>query len=160
MITYDEDAIKYLACISYGGMRDAITMLDKCLAYSEDLTIDNVVKALGITEYSVMCDFLRAYEEDNPEKKIAIINDIYQDGKDLKLFIKDLASFVLEICKWYLGVDEKYLNVPLSVEIQAFLNKIEINSEELLTSLIKLQNDIKWNTNPKARIEAWCITGE
>ena len=155
-----EGVLDYIAKLSNGGMRDALTLLDKCLAYSDDLTLADVVNAVGITEYSVMCDFLRAYEEDNKEKKIAIINDIYQDGKDLKLFIKDLASFVLEICKWYLGVDEKYLNVPLSVEITAFLDKIEINAEELLTSLIKLQNDIKWDTNPKSRIEAWCITKE
>ena len=43
-LSYTEDAISYLARISNGGMRDSITLTDKCLAYSKDLTLENVIQ--------------------------------------------------------------------------------------------------------------------
>ena len=36
--TYDLQAVEYIARISEGGLRDALSLLDKCLAYSPDLT--------------------------------------------------------------------------------------------------------------------------
>ena len=39
-------------------MRDAITLLDKCLSYSGDITVENVVNALGATDYGVMFELL------------------------------------------------------------------------------------------------------
>jgi len=50
-IKYDSDALEYIAKIADGGMRDAITLMDKALSYSLDLTLENVVKALGVTNY-------------------------------------------------------------------------------------------------------------
>ena len=35
-------------------MRDSITMLEKCLGYSNKLTVENVVKALGISDYEAL----------------------------------------------------------------------------------------------------------
>ena len=51
---YEIEALEYIAKLADGGCRDAITMLDKCLAYPKDLTLENVVKALGTTDYDTM----------------------------------------------------------------------------------------------------------
>ena len=41
--TYDYDAVEYIAKQAQGGMRDAITTLDKCLQYNNNLSLQNVV---------------------------------------------------------------------------------------------------------------------
>ena len=42
---WDKEALEYIIKIADGGMRDAITLLDKCLSYSGDITVENVVNA-------------------------------------------------------------------------------------------------------------------
>jgi len=155
-----EVALQYISKLSAGGMRDALTMLDKCLAYSTDLTIENVVKALGFSSYTTMTDLLCACVEEDTKKQIDIINSVYMSGTDLKQFIKDFTIFVLDSCKFSLSADD-YLSCPKTDDIIVVFNQIHLDEgEKLLSSLIKLQADIKWDTNPKARIEAWCITRE
>ena len=76
------DAIDYLAKIADGGMRDAITLLDKCLAYSNDLALENVVKVLGTVDYDKMISICDAIIEDKVQDTISIIENIHSDGKD------------------------------------------------------------------------------
>lgn len=160
-IQIDEDALNYIARMSSGGMRDALTMLDKCLAYSNTLTLDTVVKALGVADFTSMCQLLKACADNDISTKMKIIETVYISGKDLKQYIKSFTNFVLDYNKWLLEVDD-YLDCPLTDEIKEafeFANKQEL-SDSLLVNLVKLQTDIKWETNPKSRIEAWCFIGE
>lgn len=155
-----DDALTYIANQASGGMRDALTMLDKCLAYSDDLTLDNVIEALGLSDYDTMSNLLSAVAGADSGGQIEIINEVYMAGKDLKQFIKDFSSFVLDCCKFNLNAGE-YINCPNIERIITLFETVDLaDSINLLNSLVRLQNDIKWDTNPKSRIEAWCITGE
>lgn len=51
MIYYDIDALKYISKCSEGGMRDVISMLDKCLSFTHNLGVEEIVKALDISDY-------------------------------------------------------------------------------------------------------------
>lgn len=154
-----QPAVEYIAKQAQGGMRDAITMLDKCLAYSDDLTIENVTKALGVASYDAMTEFLSAYDCTDAPEMIKIINKVYMSGYDLKQFIKSFTNFVLDLNKYKLGATD-YIECPMSDAIKSMFDGFVRDENELLNSLIKLQADIKWDTNPKARIEAWCFIGE
>lgn len=155
-----EEALQYIAKQAQGGMRDALTMLDKCLAYSTDLTIENVVKALGLSDYETLTDFLDVCIKNDRFDKIELVNQVYMSGKDLKRFIKDFTNFVIDCCKYNISGDQ-YISCPNTEEIISVFRRVsEDEGAELLSSLIKLQAEIKWDTNPLARVEAWCITGE
>jgi DNA polymerase-3 subunit gamma/tau len=75
-------------------MRDAITLLDKCLSYSSELTVDNVVKALGVADYETMFRLVDALDLNDIQNTVSIINTIYNSGIDLKLFIKTFFEFI------------------------------------------------------------------
>ena len=154
-----EGALEFIARQAQGHMRDALTMLDKCLAYSDNLTLQNVLNALGVADYDVMCDLLHAYSCGNAKEMVNIINDVYMSGHDLKQFIKSFTNFVLDLNKYQLGADD-YLECPMNDRIREVFDKFDLDAVKLLSSLIKLQADIKWDTNHKARIEAWCMIGE
>ena len=160
-IKYNAFSLEYIARQAQGGMRDAITMLDKCLAYSEDLTMENVLKALGIPSYDLLVRMFRAYFDYDKEERLKVINEVYMSGYDLKQFIKHFTNFILDFSKYILGVPD-YLDCPLTDEIRSvFVEYEDIDTQEVvLGNLIKLQAEIKWDTNPLHRIEAWCITGE
>ena len=161
-IRVTDEGIAYIAKLASGGMRDALTMLDKCLAFSNDLTIREIVNALGLSDFTSMINLLKACVTEDSLTEIGVIREIYMSGLDLKQYVKDFTNFVLDYNKWLLGVDD-YLDCPLTSEIEGafeFAQEENLNGTELLSSLIKLQTEIKWDTNPLARVEAWCFAKE
>ena len=155
---HDIDAMEYIAKIADGGMRDAITLMDKCLAYSKDLTLENVVKALGTTDYDTMFK-LTDYLIDNKVKlALALIEDIYNDGKDLKTFVRQYIQFLLDLSKWGIGCDWKYLTLPKLADYEQWLKDCgdrEFNQiDKWLSVFVNLNADIKWSQSVKYDIEA------
>jgi len=146
-------ALEYIAKIADGGMRDAITMLDKCLAYSEELTVANVIKALGIADYDVMFNLSDAIANKASKTIIDIIEDIYSSGKDLKTFIKTYMNFTLDICKFKITWSYDYIQIPSIYSIDCHTEMLD-NANHLLDVLIKLDEKLKWETTPKYVIEA------
>ena len=154
------DAIEYLAKIADGGMRDAITLMDKCLSYSEELTIDTVVKVLGVANYTTMMDLTNYMIAGDRESVISIIEDIYNDGVDLKQFVRQYINFVLDAKKAVLIGDMRYTQLPETEEIKEFIDYYRTDMElfsddmsKLLTVLVNLNNDIKYDSSPKSLIE-------
>ena len=155
---YEIEALEYIAKLADGGCRDAITMLDKCLAYSKDLTLENVVKALGTTDYDTMFK-LTDYLIDNKTKlALALIEDIYNDGKDLKTFVRQYVQFLLDLSKWAIGCDWKYLTLPKLADYEQWLKDCgdrEFTAIQYwLSVFVNLNADIKWSQSVKYDIEA------
>lgn len=155
-IDLEKEALEYLAKLADGGMRDAITLLDKCLSFSTKLTMKNVVEALGTVNYDFMFDLTEALYLMDKRTVIVKIEEFHRGGADLKQFIKQYTFFILDLCKYGLLGNFEYLQIP-----SIFSDKVEQLPEEefsflseLLNSMLKLGNDIKWETSPKPIIEA------
>jgi len=154
----NNDAIEYIAKIADGGMRDAITLLDKCLAYSDELTLENVIKALGTVNYDIMFELTDALMySDNKKTMISIVEEIHNTGKDLKQFIKQYTHFLLDIQKYAIGCDWKYINIPKLDTYEQWLKDCgEVEFEQcykILECCLKLNADIKYSNSPKLDIE-------
>ena len=149
------DAIEYLAKIADGGMRDAITLMDKCLAYSSDLTVANIIKVLGTVDYKVMEKLTEAVISHDRQECIEIIEKIHADGKDLKRFMRDYMNFILDVCKYDITRSFDYINIPQTEE--EWLNEFEDSWYEtvdaMLSPMVKLIDRIKYDSNPKSMIE-------
>ena len=152
----DLDAVEYIAKLADGGMRDAITLMDKCLSYSEDLTVENVVKALGVANYDVMFSLVNSLIELKTKSMLEQIDAIYKSGIDIKQFIKTFTEFVLDICKYGLTKDFELLKIPNTYksELDSYGDYEFIMVKKLLDVLISLNAEIKWDTSPKYSIEA------
>ena len=155
----DVDALEYLSKVADGGMRDAITLMDKCLSYSADLTIYNVVKALGIADYGIMISLANSVIVDRePGDIIKIVEGVHRAGKDLKQFIKTFTNFILDLNKYACLRSFEYLETPaIYIKDVESISKNEEACVHLLSTLIKLNADIKWETSPKSVIEAVLI---
>ena len=161
-ITFDIEAIQYIAKIADGGMRDAITLMDKCLSFSSDLTVENVIKALGVTDYNTMFDLNNAFFENDKPKLIKIVSDVYSSGMDLKLFIKNYFEFLLDLNVYCLTKDLSMTKIPeiWVDEMNSYGSHEWSVSNNLLTYITDLQSSIKWEQNPKAVIIAKFILFE
>ena len=157
-----KDALEYIAKIADGGMRDAITLMDKCLSFSSDLTVENVIKALGVADYNTMFDLNNAFFEKDKPKLIKIVSDVYSSGMDLKLFIKTYFEFLLDLNVYCLTKDLSMTKIPeiWVDEMKSYGSHEWSVSNNLLTYITDLQSSIKWEQNPKAVIIAKFILFE
>ena len=151
-IIYTEDAVDYIAKVSTGGMRDAITLLDKCLSLSRTLNLENVLKTIGGEDYSTFITFLSALEEKEKEVSIKVIEDVYNAGKDVKQFMKDFAKFVLEVGKYSLYKNFDYISLPNTLENE-LEQLIDDSLFDIMDFVVSLNNQIKWDNDPKTLIE-------
>lgn len=158
MINYDLDALEYISKLCDGHMRDAITLMDKCLAYSTDLSMENVVSALGTVDYETMISLSADILVKNSKAVITRVEKLYSSGKDIKQFVKQYLQFLLDIQKFGVGCDWKYLQVPKIEDYEDWLEDLKSADydklESVLKAMIKLNADIKWSSTPKYDLEA------
>lgn len=155
-IEIEYSAIEFIAKQAEGGLRDSITMLDKCQALSNGkVTLDVVLNSIGGSDYTIMkelTDSILAKDEGNA---IRIIEELHNEGKDLKLFISRYIDFLLDVQKFDIFRDFEFIKLPRIYE--DWLQKVSelgVICLELLRTIVKLNSDIKWNSSPKYFIES------
>lgn len=151
------DSVEYIAKISEGGMRYAISLLDKCSGYSYDLSIGNVLTALGNYSYDTFFDLTNSIIDGNQSSVLQIISKFYSDGNDLKLFVDKFLEFELDVTKYAIFKDCNMTKIPSSM-----IDKLNyaINFEDslkyfnyIIDKLLSLKNMLKTDNSPKSTIE-------
>lgn len=149
---WNTEAIEYIAKVSNGGMRDAITLMDKCLSLSTDLTLKNVLQTIGGEDYSTFILFLTALQNKEKGTAITTIENVYNVGKDVKQFMKDFAKFVLEVEKYALYKNFYYISLPNTLQNE-LEQLIDDTLFDVMDFVVSLNNQIKWDNDPKILIE-------
>lgn len=161
------EGIYYIAKMADGGMRDAITMLDKCLSFSNKITLKTVVRALGTVDYSIMfqlTDCLIGYDDMSAKDAVEIIENLHSAGKELKTFIRQYVQFLLDLDKYSLGCDWKYLQMPKLPDYEQVMESYSEHEWEdihnWLSIFVKLNADIKWSQSVKYDIECTILVNK
>ena len=95
-IDLKEDGAALLARLSDGALRDALSLLDQCLAFymGQELKYENVLEVLGAVDTEVFSDFFRGIVAGDAIGLIHKLEKIIIDGRDLSQFVSDFT--------WYL----------------------------------------------------------
>lgn len=156
---YDDEAIEFIARMANGGMRDAISLLEKCIDYQPTITVDSVIEALGYIDYDVLSDIVLALKNKEAGTVIEIIEKLYMSGVEIKFLVKQLLSFVLDLCTYSNLKNFNFINVP-----SAFKDKMDYLTDncssapvELLKELIQLDGSLRYETNPKLLVESTMV---
>ena len=116
---YDESC-EYIAKLSNGGVRDAISMLEKCASYDVDLSLDKVLKVIGDFSYDMMFDLTNAVIDGNKNAIIDTLESCDRSGADMKLFVDRYMEFVLDLDKFCLFGDIAKTKLPSSLLMPSF----------------------------------------
>ena len=152
-----ESALEYIAKLANGGMRTAISLMDKCLSYSNQLTVQNVVNALGVADYSDYIQLAQAMLTSDAKTAIEVIEEVKSSGKDIKQFVKGYLEFCLDVCKYCACRDFKYIKIPNTPDYKTMLDKwIGWGAlfKRYVGVLITLNSDLRWETDPFTLVEA------
>ena len=143
-INYNTEALNYIAKLADGG-------------YTKEITIESVLNCLGITSYTTMNQLLRFIFKRESEQALNIIHDTFYSGKDLKIFIRDCANYILDLCKYKLTKKYELTNLPDTHKDEATVTIDNIDMNFLINSLDvfnNLYNTIKYEQNPRAMVES------
>lgn len=155
------DACDYISRTCNGQMRDAIATLEKCVGYSEDLSIENVMRTLGDYSFNTMFDILNYIIDGNESSLIMSLSNIFDAGGDMKLFVNQFFSFVLDVQKYAICKDLSITKFPITMQeslkrVTNFENVFQyygyINSK-----LLKLKNVIKDDSYPITTITVYML---
>lgn len=92
----EKKAIDYIAKVADGSMRDALSLLDQCIAFylGETLTYEKCLDVLGAVDTEVFIRLLTAVEEKEVTKAVDLIDEIIWQGRELGQFITDFTWFM------------------------------------------------------------------
>lgn len=118
-VDVEEKAIRYIAKAADGSMRDALSLLDQCIAFylGQKLTYDNVLEVLGAVDTDVFSRLLRSILERNVAKVLDMVEELVMQGRELTQLAADFT--------WYL---RNLLLVKTSDNIEDVL---DVSSENL-----------------------------
>ena len=157
--SYEDEALKFIARKGDGSMRDALSLLDQCLAFAfdEKLTYDKVLNVLGSVDTDLFNRLYIAIKRGDVTTCMDVAEEISMNGIDIGQFTLDFT--------WY------FRNLLLLRVSKAAANRIEISTDKLtelkevakigeendlyryIRIFSKLSADIKYSTSKRAELE-------
>lgn len=154
-ISITEDALKIIAVLSEGGMRDAISILERCIQDGEKEIKDDKVKDLvGIPKTEYISKITESIIDCNEDMALDTTEEVIKEGKDLYNFLWEIIKYVKDVLIYKVQGKLSLYNKEDLAKIEELANKVE--KEELFNIIYKLselENDIKWSTQKSIMFE-------
>lgn len=97
-MTYDPAALKVIAKAAEGGMRDALSILDQVLSFSDNhVTLDNALDVTGSLTEALLADYVQTIQDNAPKQALQLLQQILAEGKDAQRFVEDLIEYVRDL---------------------------------------------------------------
>lgn len=95
-INVEDRAIRYVAKVADGSMRDALSLLDQCIAFylGQDLTYEKVLETLGAVDTEIFSRLLRQIIDKNVVGAISTIDELVIEGREMGQFVTDFAWYM------------------------------------------------------------------
>ena len=127
---YEDDAVQIVARAGAGSMRDALSMLESTISYSDTLTKESVLKALGLLDESYSTSIVEAIFTRNLEKYYLSLDKLFLDGKDEAMIIDGIIKALREILYDKVNKLGKY-NFSFDIKLMDIINAIDIYMDYL-----------------------------
>lgn len=135
--SYTSDAVVYIAKLAKGGMRDAITLLTKVLAYSNEVNMQSVKSSLNLPNYDMYFELLNALVSHKNETIVQVIDSVYNSGVNFVEWFSGFHSFLCNIVKYICMQDISKTMIP-----SMYLDKISSYSTAHLAVCLKLSQKL------------------
>ncbi|MDM8127344.1 DNA polymerase III subunit gamma/tau [Paraclostridium benzoelyticum] len=157
-VVVDDRALNLIARNSQGALRDALSILDQCMSFSEnDIEYKDVVDLLGTVNIEQLFEMAEYVIKEDTKKCLEILNEFVVWGKDIKNLIDDLIDHFrnLMVCKVSSDLDE-IISLPEEIveQLKVQASTIEVNDIiRILNILSTTQDAIKVSSNPRVLAE-------
>ncbi|SJN45757.1 DNA polymerase III subunits gamma and tau [Marinilactibacillus psychrotolerans 42ea] len=129
-VEFEEDALTTISKAAEGGMRDALSILDQALSFSEGkLKTEDAMRITGSITQDLLSEYIRAVYTRETEKGLNILHELIAEGKDPSRFVEDIILFSRDVLLYQTAqsdillkmgkADDKF--IQLSTEVDSIL---------------------------------------
>ena len=149
----------FLAQKSDGAMRDAISILERCVADgSEKITEEQIRELVGIPEIDYLLKLTNSILSNDASKVLEISEELINSGKDLDVFTWELIKFIRDLLMLHVSDNLVVYKDEEKAKMKELLN---LTTKErlltLITDISTLQNSMKWATDKEVIFETGLI---
>ncbi len=151
-----EGVLEEIARHAEGGLRDALSLLDQCIAFAGDrLSLDELRQLLGMVDHRVLAAVAEALVEGDALALLRIIDQIDRDGWDLRQFVRDLLGFFRELLLMRVAPEAAARwRFDSGVHLQALAQRMTVSRLlAVLQALSRLEGDFRWASQPRVVVE-------
>lgn len=158
-IEAEEKAVRYVAKAADGSMRDALSLLDQCIAFylGQKLTYDKVLEVLGAVDIDVFNRLIVEIAKGQTMEALAIIEEIIWQGRELSQFVTDFTWYMRNLMMVKVS-DEVNDQLDISAENLAIMKQtaqeLELNTlMRYIRVFSELSNQIRYATQKRVSLE-------
>ena len=154
-IAYEEEALSVIARCANGGMRDALSLLDQVISFSDDkVSFEQAIQVSGSLTDDLMIEFVRLLTQQQAQAALLQLQDLLLLGKEASRLIEEWIEFSrdLLVAKQtgdMIGRSEAFVAFAKEVE-EAFLYRF-------MDALNQTQQEMRFTTKPTISLEVFTI---
>lgn len=156
-IAYTEEALEAVALAAEGGMRDALSILDQAISYSDGkVEIDDVLTVTGGVSQHILTDIARSMFEQDTQNTLQLFDTMVQNGKDPGRFVFDYIYFLRDMLFYKTTPDlAGYMErAVVTDEFKQLTELVDVDwIQDAIVELTQCEQQIKWTNSPKVFVE-------
>lgn len=158
-IEITKEALNIISILAEGAMRDALSILERCLQEGNEKIDEDLVKDLvGIPKLTYISQILEAIIENDIDKTINIVEEVIKQGKELNNLLWEIIKYTKDVLVWKAT---SKLEIYSEEELKQISKISEKVSKERLLKIIytlsELENDMKWSPQKSVLFEVAMI---
>ena len=161
-VEISDQALSMVARNGQGSVRDSLSILDKCLSFSNGpIDIDDVTELLGAADPGQLINFAEAIIGADVARSMQLVEDYFMWGKDIKLLVEDLTGVFRSILMIKIfGNADHVLDFNEEYRLRLLENSDRIDTDELirvLNLLSEAMDKLKQSTNQRMTLEIYIM---
>ncbi|MEH7119688.1 DNA polymerase III subunit gamma/tau [Neobacillus vireti] len=157
----DEAALQMIARAAEGGMRDALSLLDQAISYSQErVTLEDALTVTGSVSQGFLNKLAHAFQEGNVASGLEALDELLFHGKDPSRFIEDFILFYRDMLlyKTAPNLEESLERVMLDDDFRQLAESIPVEKiYQFIDLLNKTQQEMRWTNHPRIFLEVTVV---
>lgn len=158
-IEITEEALNIIAVLSEGALRDALSILERCIQDGENKIDEDKIKDLvGIPKITFVHSITESIINYNVDEALKNIDTVLEEGKDITNLLWEVIKYIKDILVYKASGKLELYNESEKENIKALgENTSKEKLIDLVYKLSELENDIKWSTQKTIMFQAGII---
>lgn len=155
------DALEAVALHAEGGMRDALSILDQAISYTDGkIEIDDILAVTGGVSQEILTEVTEAMFDQDTKETLRLFDELVRNGKDPGRFVFDYIYFLRDMLFYKTNKDlAAYMERAIVTEVfEQLANRIDTDwIQNAMMEFTSCEQQIKWTNSPKVFVEVALI---
>ena len=158
-INITKEALKLIAILAEGGMRDAISILERCVQDGDtNITEDKIKELVGIPKLVQINKLVENIINYNPSGSLAVAEEIIAEGKDITNMLWEIVKYIKDMLIYKTSGDVNIYSEEEKEKIKELVEKVSTERLiKMINELSELENTLKWSTQRNLLFETGII---